>query len=213
MAKKTTAKTPSKKPARQGRTAKPDPLAHIAAQLRPLAESLDAVVLNPKNAVTHGPESIAAIAASLSRFGQVKPIVANENDNVILAGNGTYQAAQSLGWTQIAVVWVQDDPASANGFAIADNRTAEFAQWDDQLLAELLAEVHQYDADLFAALDLADLCDVAGTGLLGGDEHVEFDAEKEVPETWIVAVEVDTKAKQKKLYEELLAEGYTVRLG
>ena len=166
--------------------------------------------LNPDNPVTHDQASIDAIAASLKTYGQVKPIVAHKTTGVILAGNGTYQAAQSLGWTNIAVVRVKQSKQAATGFAIADNRTAEFAQWDDELLAELLAEVHAGDADLFAALELSELCDVAGDALL--DDADPTAAGVEVPETSIVAVEVGDEAAQKKLYERLVGEGYKVKV-
>ena len=130
---------------------------HIAEQLRPLAVGVDQVHLDPKNTKEHGSESVAAIAASLRNFGQVKPIVANRTTREIEAGNGTYLAALSLGWTVIAVVWVDHDPTQKRGFAIADNRSAEFARWNQAVLDELLLEVKAESGDLYTDLQLADL--------------------------------------------------------
>jgi ParB-like chromosome segregation protein Spo0J len=132
-------------------------LAYIAEQLRPLTVPLADLVLDPKNARKHDGGNLAAIAASLREFGQVKPLVANKATRVIEAGNGTFLAAQTLGWSHVAVVWVEHDPAAARGFAIADNRTAELASWDDTILQELLGEIAHDSPDLYAELLLEDL--------------------------------------------------------
>jgi len=91
---------------------------------------------------------IDAVARSLEQFGQRKPIVARRADRTVIAGNHTLQAARKLGWTEIAVVWVDDDDASAKAFALADNRTADLGTYDDEALLALIEEVHQADAAL-----------------------------------------------------------------
>src|SRR5262249_53769830 len=57
---------------------------------------------------------------------------------LVIAGNGTLQAAHSLGWLHVAVVLVDDDAATAAGYSIADNRTAELAGWGKKALGKLL---------------------------------------------------------------------------
>ena len=99
---------------------------------------------------------IEKIAASLRRFGQRKPIVARKLDGggargEIIAGNHTYQAAQSLGWEEIAVVFVDDDKWTARAFAIADNRTSEVGTFDDNLLASMLTDLASDDELLLDA--------------------------------------------------------------
>jgi ParB-like chromosome segregation protein Spo0J len=113
--------------------------------------------LDPRNARKHDARNLAAIAASLKRFGQVKPIVANRATRQIAAGNGTYLAAQQLGWTHLAVVWVEQDAASHLGYSLADNRTAELASWDEEMLQALLLEVEADSPDLYAELLLGEL--------------------------------------------------------
>ena len=115
----------------------------IAETLRPLAEPLDGLIPDKKNAREHGEANLAAIAVSLRQFGQRKPIVANRRGGIIEAGNGLFLAARSLGWTHLAVVWVEDDPTAATGFSLADNRTAELAAWNDAILAELIGELER----------------------------------------------------------------------
>lgn len=92
-----------------------------------------------KNARVHQDRNIEAIKESLSRFCQVKPIVVREKmgEYEVIAGNGTLQAAQELGWYEIQCVVVNMSDTDAIGYAIADNRTAELAEWDMETLAEL----------------------------------------------------------------------------
>ena len=92
---------------------------------------------DPANARKHNERNIDAIVASLARFGQQKPIVIDKA-NVVRAGNGTLQAARSLGWTHVDCVRSKLDGADASAYAIADNRTAELAEWDDDVLAATL---------------------------------------------------------------------------
>jgi ParB-like chromosome segregation protein Spo0J len=103
--------------------------------------------MDPANVRKHSERNLESIRASLNRFGQQKPIVVNK-DGVILAGNGTYAAAKSLGWKEIQVVRTDLNGADAVAYAIADNRTAELAEWDGAALAETLAALQndeEYD--------------------------------------------------------------------
>jgi site-specific DNA-methyltransferase (adenine-specific) len=94
---------------------------------------------------------VEAVKASLERFGQRKPIVVRKSDRVVIAGNHTLQAAQALGWSEIAVVWVDDDDAMSKAFALADNRTAELGDYDEEALAALIGEVSALDPELLEA--------------------------------------------------------------
>jgi len=97
---------------------------------------------DPQNARTHSEQNLSAITGSLREFGQRKPIVIT-TDNIIAAGNGTVEAAKRLGWLEIEVVRVPADWDSnrIKAFAIADNRTAELAAWQPEVLASQLQEI------------------------------------------------------------------------
>ena len=92
---------------------------------------------DPANARKHNDKNIEAIIASLRRFGQQKPIVIDRN-NIVRAGNGTLEAARRLGWDSIDCVKTSLEGSDAIAYAIADNRTAELAEWDDNVLAAQL---------------------------------------------------------------------------
>jgi len=106
--------------------------------------------LDPSNVRKHSRRNLDAIKASLRKFGQQKPIVVDAK-GIVLAGNGTLTAAKELGWTEIQIVRTELAGVEATAFAIADNRTAELAEWDEDGLANVLQSLKVEDADLLAA--------------------------------------------------------------
>jgi ParB-like chromosome segregation protein Spo0J len=64
----------------------------------------------------------------------------------VVAGNTRLKAAQSLWLTEVPVAWFEGSDLEATAYQIADNRTAEFAEWDDQSLAALLETPRAEDA-------------------------------------------------------------------
>lgn len=104
-------------------------LSHIAEDLRPLAVPCADLREDPKNARSHGKRNLDVTAASLAAFRQRKPIVVNARTRIVEAGNGTLRVALAAGWTHIAAVLVDDDKKTAAAFGLADNRSAELAEW------------------------------------------------------------------------------------
>lgn len=113
-------------------------MANIAQPLASLAIPISDLNYDPANARRHGEKNLDAIKASLAKFGQRKPIVVQREGMIVRAGNGTLAAAKALGWSEIAAVILDDDNSTASQFAIADNRTAELAEWDTETLTSLL---------------------------------------------------------------------------
>ena len=98
---------------------------------------IESISPDPANARSHGRRNLEAILNSLRAFGQQKPIVVDAR-GIVIAGNGTLEAAKRLGWTEIAIVRTELDPGQATAFGIADNRTGELAEWNDEVLRSLL---------------------------------------------------------------------------
>lgn len=113
-------------------------LSHIAEPLRPLAVPVSTLNIDPANVRRHDARNLAAIEASLRRWGQRLPIVVQREGMVVRAGNGRLEVARRIGWEYIAVVMVDSADAEEVAFAIADNRSAELASWDDDALRELI---------------------------------------------------------------------------
>ncbi len=137
-----------------------------------------------RNARTHSDAQVAQIAASIAEFGFTNPILAG-SDGVIVAGHGRLAAAQKLGLDAVPVVVLDHlTPTQRRALVIADNRIAENAGWDEELLRIELEGLQDecFDLDLigFDADALAEL--------LAGDEPVnegqsDEDAVPEVGET------------------------------
>lgn len=111
---------------------------------------IDDLELDPNNARRHSKKNLDAIAGSLEAFGQRKPIVVWRNR--VVAGNGTLVAARSLGWREIVVAKCPDDwdEVRVKAFALADNRSAELAEWDEQVLNAQLQELELAEFDVEA---------------------------------------------------------------
>lgn len=111
---------------------------------------------------------VEEIAKSLELNGQYKPIVVNSRDKTILAGNHTWRAARSLGWTHIAVTYVDVDEYGAQKIVLADNRTSDMSSYDDSKLLELLQSLPTLDGTGFNEVDMSQL-----EALLSGDGEFE----------------------------------------
>ncbi len=73
--------------------------------------------------------AVEAIAESIRSFGFNVPIVCDQNF-LIVAGHTRWKAAQRLGMTSVPAIMIEMDDAKRRAFAIADNKTAEIAEWD-----------------------------------------------------------------------------------
>jgi hypothetical protein len=154
------------------------------------------LVLDHKNARLG---DVSAVADSLREFGQHRPLVVQRSSGRIIAGNHTYKAAQSLGWAEIVVWWVDDDDVTAVRRGIADNATSDNATWDEDVLADLLREVgtdvpgidKKHANDLFARLaaDTAAATTVPDYPLVARMneeyEYVVIMADNEVDAAWL----------------------------
>lgn len=107
---------------------------------------------DPKNARKHTPRNVGMIGESLQQTGAGRSIVV-ANDGTIIAGNATVEAAGQAGFERIIEVETDgktlvavkrrdlapDDPRAVM-HGLFDNRTAEFAYWDSDRIAELVAD-------------------------------------------------------------------------
>jgi ParB-like nuclease family protein len=112
---------------------------------------------------------VDAIAESLDRNGQFRPLVVQRATSYVLAGNHTLRAAQKLGWPSVQVTYLDVDEEGARRIVLADNRTADLGGYDEHALADLLRELGDDLAgtgfgaddvdDLLASLEEADAAD------------------------------------------------------
>ena len=140
---------------------------------------LDRLFCSPSNPRIND-AAVPHVAASLRRFGWRQPIVAKRSGEV-LAGNTRLKAAQALGWGTAPVVWFDGSDIEAAAYSIADNKTHEFAEWDDVALGSVLQELQREDA--LDGVGFGD--DEIDTLLAGLDQDLASDSEADedaVPE-------------------------------
>ena len=168
----------------------------MQSELVPIAS----LSLDPANVRKHPEKNIQSIIASLKRFGQQKPIVVDAN-GIVRAGNGTLMAAKQLGYTEIAIVRSPLKGSEATAYAIADNRTAELAEWDEGSLAEQLAALQIEDEELALATGF----DEADIDALAATEPLNLD----MPDlSFKVVVSCENEEAQASLFERLESEGF-----
>src|SRR5262245_63783783 len=92
--------------------------------------------------------AVAAVAASIKEFGFRQPLVVDE-DGVIVVGSTRYKAAEQLELEEVPVHVARGlTPAQLKAYRIADNKTAELAEWDETQLVQELADLQRMDFDL-----------------------------------------------------------------
>ena len=103
---------------------------------------------------------VDAIADSLKRFGQVRPILVQKSTGKIIAGNHTWKAAKQIGLDEISVIQLDIADDEALAYLIADNRTSDKARNDDDALIaalEKLNDVSHLEGTGYSVDDLEDL--------------------------------------------------------
>jgi DNA modification methylase len=111
-----------------------------------------------RNARTHSRRQIKKIAASIERFGFVNPVLIDEN-NLIIAGHGRVAAAKQLGWAEVPTLRVEHlNETEKRAYILADNRLAEEAGWDQEMLAIELQGLIELDFSIeLAGFDTAEV--------------------------------------------------------
>ncbi|MBS0232296.1 MAG: ParB N-terminal domain-containing protein [Proteobacteria bacterium] len=123
--------------------------------------SLSGLKAARRNARTHSAKQLSQIAKSIKTFGFVNPILI-DIDGHIVAGHGRAEAARKLGLSKVPVICLDHlSRSELRAYAIADNRLAELAGWDKDILALELADLVTIDDDF----------DVSVTGF----DHAEID--------------------------------------
>lgn len=171
---------------------------------------IDRLMHDPSNARTHNKANIAAIKGSLAKFGQQKPIVVTK-DNIVIAGNGTLQAARELGWKDIGVVYTHLSGPEAMAYALSDNRTGELADWDKGMLGHQLQSLWDDGFDI-AEIGFDPEKYIADLPIAGTKESLRDSLRANDIQEHLVVVTCASEHDQADLYERLKAEGYECKI-
>jgi 16S rRNA G966 N2-methylase RsmD len=121
---------------------------------------IDALVPRASNPRTHSDEQLKQIARSIERFGFTNPVLIDESGGII-AGHGRVTAAGRLGMTKLPCVRLAHmSEAEIRAYVIADNRLAENAGWDRDLLAIEFGYLDELDLDFDLTITGFDLPEI-----------------------------------------------------
>ena len=123
--------------------------------------AIDELIPFVNNARTHNDEQVAQIAASIKEFGWTNPILVDDGRGVI-AGHGRLMAARKLGYENVPTIELEGlSDAQKRAYILADNKLAENAGWDNDLLKIELGGLDDEGFDLsligFSQIDLNNL--------------------------------------------------------
>src|SRR5689334_21283128 len=142
---------------------------------------IDSLIPHARNARTHSEAQVDQIAASIKEWGWTTPVLVSEQ-SIIIAGHGRVRAARKLGLTEVPVMvasgWTK---AQIQAYALADNKLALNAGWDEAVLALEIGELQEAGFDIgligFSEAEIAGLAVGETTGLTDPDEVPEVPAE------------------------------------
>src|SRR5262245_7676292 len=101
----------------------------------------------PRNARTHSKKQIRQIADSVRQFGFTNPILI-DSECAILAGHGRAEAARLLGLTSVPCIRIEHmSPEQKRAYILADNKLAQNAGWDEEILATELQFLLEAEID------------------------------------------------------------------
>ena len=92
-------------------------------------------------------EAVSKVARSIERFGFASPIIAREEDSMVIAGHTRIAAARSLGLQTVPVRYMKLSRTEAELLAIADNKLGEISDWNEDMLKDILAALPENDLD------------------------------------------------------------------
>lgn len=172
---------------------------------------IDRLRLYPTNPRTH---NLGRIEQSIRAHGLFRSIVVSQ-DGFVLAGNGTLEAAQKQGKSEVAVVElpVAHDSLQAKEILAADNGAADDSGYDNDLLAALLADIREESED---GLEGTTYADDFLNSLLKQQEQPEQSQPAPPPDAYVeqygVIVICDDESHQEEVFNALKDLGYRVKV-
>lgn len=168
------------------------------------------VIPNPKNPNKHSTEQIEWLARIIEAHGWRHPITISKRSGFIVAGHCRLEAAKVLKCKTVPVDMQHfESEAEEHAVMMADNFIAELAETDTLQVHDLLIEL---DAAKYP-LDLLGLSEAELEEYMDEQAEAKEKKDAEIPdEQFSVIAECDGEMAQKKLYDQLRAEGYECRL-
>lgn len=148
--------------------------------------------------------AVDAVAASIKEFGFKVPIVV-DSDGVIVTGHTRLKAAKKLGLDTVPVIVASDlSPEQVKAFRLADNKTAELAEWDIGKLDIELGEIENIDmGDFGFDIDLS---------MDTPDDSPIDDKDVDIDDNVALVVDCADETEMQSTFDALTKEGYKCRI-
>lgn len=149
---------------------------------RPERRQVGKLVPYARNSRTHSAEQVAQIAAAIREWGFTQPVLVDENDTIIV-GHARVMAATRLGLDEVPVVVARGwSEAQIRAYVIADNKLAENAGWNDEMLRLELGDLSRMGFEIeltgFSTDELGEMVFGSPGGAAGGDGEEVDDVER-----------------------------------
>ncbi|HNC56669.1 MAG TPA: ParB N-terminal domain-containing protein [Leptospiraceae bacterium] len=108
---------------------------------------IDNIIPDPENAREHSKEDIEEKKAALKQFGWTRPCIINSETNIIAVGNGFWQAAKELGYTEVPAIFIPMSAVRAKALAISDNRLGDHGRYNLEQFNINIQEIAQWDVN------------------------------------------------------------------
>ena len=171
--------------------------------------SVESLIPYARNARTHSDEQVAQIAASIKEWGWTTPVLVDETGQII-AGHGRVMAARKLGLEEIPVMVASGwSEAQRRAYVLADNKIALNSGWDMDLLKVELQDIGEMSFDLdkigFSVEEMTSF-------FVETENENNIPEQKELKNTFEVAIECENEMQQEDIFNRLTQEGYKCRV-
>lgn len=166
----------------------------------------DSLIPYVNNARKHSDDQVSEIAASIKEFGFNNPILIDGKKGII-AGHGRVMAAKKLGLDKVPVIELSHlSDAQRRAYILADNRLAEKAEWDFELVQVELEALKEEDFDVsLTGFDIGDI--PAPDDMRGGDIE-----ETPLQSNFGVIVMCSDELEQESIFNRLVEQGFNCRV-
>lgn len=155
---------------------------------------------NPKNP-RKNEEAVESVAKSIERYGFRNPLIVDKN-NVVWCGNTRLKASKKLGLEEVPCIIVKDlTEKQMTELALLDNKTNEIAEWDFDMLSDIIQTIDLDEFDLDWGISFEE-----------GKEIERKDISEKIKDNFEITIKCLDEFDLEKIYNEFIERGYECRI-
>ncbi len=163
--------------------------------------------LNPRK----NDSAVDKLSKLIESHGFINPVIATK-DNIIRAGHTRVKAAKKAGLKEVPVILIDMDEKQAQAFAIADNKSSEWAEWDFTKLKDLIEELDTGELDLeLTGFDKQEI-EKLMTFVSEDEKNEGKDLSDKIFTSFKIEIECESELLQEDLFNEFQQRGLKCRI-